>query len=327
MKKISFILPMLFALAACGGGQKAGAVKELRLAHTLPQAHPIHQAYLQFADMVATNSKGKYKVTVYADAQLGDQRSAMQLAQSGGLEFVHMNIAILEGFDPTFSLLTLPYIFKNYEHYKKVMDDPKIRDMYALLLPKGFLPLTYLEGGSRSFYNKSRAIKTPADMKGLKIRVQESPIQIEMIKRFGGSPVAMVPSEIYTALQQGVIDGAENNYPTYTSQKHLEVAKYWSASDHSRLSDILSISGPFWQNLSDEDKKMFIDTAVETTKVFAKMWADGEAASLKEMQAAGTKFNDVDQNAFRNLVLSMHDEYGAKNAENKKWLDFVRSLE
>ena len=327
-KKILVLMPLLLLVVSCGDKKEtAGGVTEIKLAHTLPQSHPIHEAYNRFAELVAENTKGKYNVIVYADALLGDQRSTIQLAQSGGLELVHMNVAILEGFDPIFTLLNLPYIFKDYDHFTRVMTDPKIRDMYALLKPKKFMPITYLEGGARSFYVKTRAINTPADLKGLKIRVQESVAHIEMIKKLGGSAVAMVPSEIYTALQQGVIDGAENNSPTFVSQKHSEVAKFYSLSEHMRLSDILSVGVPFWDGLTEEEQGQFLASAAQMTEEFADVWAKGEKAADAELKALDVKFNTVNQEEFRNLVLPMHEAYGAENAENKKWLDWIRSLE
>ncbi|MGL4677624.1 MAG: TRAP transporter substrate-binding protein [Brevinema sp.] len=323
MKKILFVGFFFLLSAACQQSQS----NILRLAHTLPQSHPIHQAYTRFAELVAENSDNKYSVIIYSDAQLGDQRSAIQLSQSGGLEFVHMNIAVLEGFDPIFSLLNLPYIFSDYDHYIRVMTHPQIREMYALLTPKGFIPLTYLEGGARNFYLKSKAINVPADLRGLKIRIQESPTHIEMIERMGGSPVAMIPSEIYTALQQGVIDGAENNTPTYYSQRHSEIAKFYSLTEHMRLSDILSVGAPFWAKLSEEEKIWFENAATTMSAEFAEIWTKGEAEATAKLLKEKVIINDVDRTLFRNLVLPMHEKYATQGAEYKKWLDFVRSLE
>ncbi len=323
MKKI-LLLTALFAVASCG---ESGQRSELRLAHTLPSAHPINDAYLRFAELVNEKSDGKYNIIVYSDSQLGDQRAAIQLAQSGGLEFVHMNVATLENFDDTFTLLNLPFIFTDYDHYTRVMTDPKIREMYALLEPKGFIPLTYLEGGARSMYIKDKAIKTPADMTGLKVRVQESPAHIEMIQRLGGSPVAMAPSEIYTALQQGVIDGAENNSPTYYSQRHSEVAKDYSMTEHMRLSDILSTGSPFWAGLSDEDKAMFQEAAAIMSAEFADVWAAGEAKADQDLQGDNVVVHQVNNpEEFRALVLPMHEAFAQRGPEHRKWLEFVYSL-
>jgi len=327
MRKISISIFLVLFIASCGKNGTSNGTKSLRLAHTLPQSHPVHKAYERFAELVAENSTNKYKVIIYSDAQLGDQRSAIQLAQSGGLEFVHMNVAVLEGFDPIFSLLNLPYIFKDYEHYTRVMTDPRIHEMYNLLAPKGFIPLTYLEGGARSIYLKNKSITSPSDLKGLKIRVQESPTHIEMIKKFGGSPVAMVPSEVYTALQQGVIDGAENNSPTYFSQRHSEIAKNYSLTEHLRLSDILSTGAPFWTSLSDKEKVWFTKAANQVSTEFSDMWAIDETQSDMDLAKEGVKTNVVNQEEFRKLVLPMHEEYGSKGSEQMKWLNFVRSLE
>lgn len=320
-----FVIVMSCSKESSDGG--ASEVKEIRLAHTLPQNHPIHKAYVKFAELVTEYTGGKYEVVIYADGQLGNQTAAIQLAQSGGLELVHMNAAILEGFEPIFTLINLPYIFKDYEHYTRVMTDPKIRELYEVLRPKGFIPIAYLEGGARSMYNKTRPIVAPADMEGLKIRVQESATHIEMIDLLGGSAVAMSPGEIYTALQQNVIDGAENNSPTFESQKHYEVTKYYSLTEHMRLSDFLAIGVTFWDSLTEEEQGQFLKAASEMSLEFAPMWNEGETASDTILKDGGVIYNDVDQEAFRALVMPMHEEYASQSPENAQWLEWVRSLE
>ena len=322
-----FVFAVIMSCSKGSESVDAGEVKEIRLAHTLPQNHPVHQAYIKFSELVKEYTGGKYEIVIYPDAQLGNQTAAIQLTQSGGLEFVHMNAAILEGFEPIFTLINLPYIFKDYDHYTRVMTDPKIRELYEVLRSKNFIPIAHLEGGARSMYNKTRPIVTPADMKGLKIRVQESATHIEMIDLLGGSAVAMSPSEIYTALQQNVIDGAENNSPTFESQKHYEVTKYYSLTEHMRLSDFLAVGVPFWDTLTEEEQEQFLQAASEVSAEFSPVWNEGVATSDKILKDAGVTYNDVDQEAFRALVIPMHEEYGSKSPENAQWLEWVRSLE
>lgn len=322
------VIAMTMLLTACGGGQKAGKSQVLKLSHNHADGYPVDRAYKKFAELVAQKSGGRYTVEIYPSAQLGDQRASLELAQSGVLHFAHINTAVLEGFDSIYGVLNLPYIFKDYAHYRAVMDSPKVRQIFEDTLPKGFVPVIYLEGGARSFYTKDKPINTPDDLRGLKIRVQDSPTSIEMVRLLGGTPVAMNFSEVYTALQQGVIDGAENNAPSLITTGHAEVAKNFSLNNHMRLSDILVVGGDFWKSISEEDRAMFRESANETIEFFAGVWDADEKLAFKEAEEKyNVKITHPNTELFRAKVFPMHEAMAKKDPRFKELIDYIKTLE
>ncbi|MGL4563639.1 MAG: TRAP transporter substrate-binding protein [Brevinema sp.] len=329
MKKIMILSIGLLVFTSCGQKDSSGTKTQiLKLAHNHSNGYPVDIAYKKFAELVNQKSSGRYTIEVYPDAQLGNSVQVVELAQSGVVQFAHINSAALESFDEIYAVFNLPYIFKDYEHFRKVMDSQYVRDVFATTIPKGFMPFIYLEGGARSFYTKNKAINSPQDLKGLKIRVQESPTSIEMIKLLGGTPVVLSFGEVYTSLQQGVIDGAENNAPSLVQTGHAEVAKQFSLNEHLRLADFLVVSSLFWNQLSEEDKTLFSNAAQETIEFFADVWKKSEQEAFdraeKEFKVTITK---VDTEPFKKLVLPMHEAFAKKNPQYKKLIDHIRSLE
>ncbi len=332
-KNITLLIVTLVLIGACGKNEKSTdtantKTQVLKLSHNHATGYPVDLAYQKFAELVKSNSAGRYEIEIYPSAQLGESKASVELAQSGVLQFGHINSAALEGFDNIYSILNLPYVFKDYEHYKRVMDSTEVRDIFEASSNQGFITLIYLEGGARSFYTKNKAITTPADLAGMKIRVQDSPTHIQMIQRLGGTPVTLNFSEVYTGLQQGVIDGAENNTPSLVQTGHGEVAKYFSLNEHLRLSDFLVVGAPFWNKLSEEDKDMFRKSANETIAYFSTVWNDAEMDALTQAKEKyNIKITEVNTKPFRDLVLPLQDEIAAKDPKFKKLLDHIRSLE
>ena len=328
LKKVLLASVLSLGLILFIGCKGKGDSSVLKLSHNHATGYPVDVAYKKFAEIIEQKSEGKYKIQIYPSAQLGDQKASLELAKSGVIQFAHINTAVLEGFDQIYSILNLPYIYKDYEHYRRVMDSDKMTEIFESTLDKGFISLIYIEGGARSIYTKPRGINTPADLRGLKIRVQDSPTAIEMVQLLGGTPVTLNFSEVYTSLQQGVIDGAENNMPSYVETAHCEVAKYFSLTEHTRLSDILAIGAPFWNSLTDEEKQMFRDAAKETEDFFAGLWAESEN---KSTERAINEYNSTivksDINLFRNLMKPMHDNWANRETRFKELIDFIKNLE
>ncbi|MGL4367668.1 MAG: TRAP transporter substrate-binding protein [Brevinemataceae bacterium] len=330
MKKLAVLLlcSVVLSFSACGkknsqASKNAGA-QVLKLSHNHSPDFPVDLAYKKFASLVEEKSDGRFKIEIYPSAQLGNSLSALELVQTGVITFAHINSAALESFDKIYSVFNLPYIFRDYDHFRRVMDSEKVEEIFESTLDKGFRPILYLEGGARSFYTKSKPILKPADLKGLKIRVQESPTSIEMITLLGASPVVLSFGEVYTSIQQGVIDGAENNIPSIVQTGHAEVAKYISLTEHLRLSDILTVNSGFWQELNDTDKDMFRSAARETINYFTSVWDEAEKAALKAaVEKYNVKINSVDQTPFRTLVLPMHNKVGQQDPRAKELLDYI----
>lgn len=329
MKKVNIIIFILLAVVSCSNGSKNEQSKILRFAHPFAESHPVFSVYQNMADLIGERTKNEYKIEVYGNATLGEQRATMELVQSGALDIASVYAGNIETVQSTYEIISTPYIFKDFEHYYKCLTSEMFRDkLYMASYDKGFVALTHIEAGARSFYNRVRPIEKPSDLHGLKIRVTESPTPIEMATLLGASPVALPYGEVYTALQQGLIDGAENNPTALVSVRHGEVAKYYSLTEHSRVPDIIIISSKIWDSLSDENKQIFESTAREVSSNYNAIY---ESAIQKELEIAknemGVMVNEVNQAPFRELVLPLHKKLKEKSLELKELVSYVKSLE
>jgi tripartite ATP-independent transporter DctP family solute receptor len=259
------------------------------LAHSLPQSHPVHKGILTFQKALEKRSGGKLKIKIFPDGQLGSERETLELLQIGSVAITKVSAATLSNFVPEYNVLSIPYLFRDKEHYLKVLEG----DIGKLLLEKGskfwLRGLCFYDAGSRSFYTKSKPIRTPEDLKGLKIRVMNSQNSINMVNALGGSATPMAFGELYTAIQQGVVDGAENNPPSFVSSNHYEVSKYYTLDEHSSIPDVLIISTKYWNKLSEQEKKWIQEAVKESVIAQKKFWAASVEASMKKLQEAGVK--------------------------------------
>ena len=333
MKKIVSIVlasALALSLAACGGSAAsgtpsaadgsnssatAGEKMELKLAHNLAEDHPLHIAIQQFADDVAAGTDGNITIKVFPNGMLGTEREVMEQVKNGALDMTRVGAASLENFSEVFSAFTVPYIFDDEEHFYKVMDGPVAEKIYSATEDQGFIGLTYYDGGARSFYTKDTPINSPADLKGLKIRVMENPSSIRMMELFQASATPMAYGDIYTALQQGVLDGAENNPTALTLGKHGEVAKYYSFDEHTRIPDFLVISTSTWNKIPDEYKTVIKEAAAKSTEAHKVMWKESVDSAIKEAgEKYGVEFVYPDKKAFQDAVQPMYEELKSKPA-------------
>lgn len=301
MKKIVFIVLCMF-LFSC---KKESNAKSIKLAHSLSVNHPVHEAMVFLAEKVAENSKGKLIIDIYPSSQLGSERQCLELLQIGSLGMTKVSSAVMENFSPQLKIFGYPYLFKDNAHRFGVYDG-EIGQKLLIDGEKYWLRgLTYFDAGNRSFYTKTKAINQPEDLQGMKIRVMQSPTAIEMVQNFGGSPTPISWGELYTALQQGVVDGAENNLPSFYASKHYEVCKYFSIDEHSSVPDILVIGTVAWNNLSEEEKKWLTDAVKEATVYQRKLWKKAENIALVEIEKAGVAVNRPDKSNFEKKSESM----------------------
>lgn len=303
---LAFTAILLLALPSC---QEARKTKEIKLAHSLEMSHPVHIAMEYLAKRVAEKSGGKLTVKIYPNSQLGSERESVELLQIGSIGMTKVSTAVMESFSPNFKVFSLPYIFKDKSHYYKVLDGKIGEDMLKEGEKYWLRGLTYYDAGSRSFYVSGKAINTPADLKGLKIRVQASNTAINMVKAFGGAATPISSGEIYTALQQGVVDGAENNSPTFFLSRHYEVAKHYSLNEHTMVPDILLISTVVWDKLSPEEKKWLQEAADESAVVQRQLWQEAEQEALAAVKVAGVEVNIPDKAPFAKMVEPLYESY------------------
>jgi tripartite ATP-independent transporter DctP family solute receptor len=294
---------LVLALAAGCGRQGEGRV--LKLAHGLDQQHSVHKGMVFFGERLAEKSGGAIRVEVYASGQLGSERECLELVQLGGLAMTKVSGSVLEGFAPEFKVFGLPYLFRDEAHRDAVLDGPIGREVLVAPQSKFLRGLCYYDSGSRSFYTQ-KPIRTPADLRGLKIRVQESPMAFALIRAFGASATPIAFGELYTALQQGVVDGAENNPPTFYLSRHYEVCKFYSLDEHTIVPDVLVIGTHVWNSLTPQQQKWVQEAADESAVHQRKLWTLSTADSLAAVAKAGVEIIRPDKAAFRAAVADLH---------------------
>jgi tripartite ATP-independent transporter DctP family solute receptor len=304
------------------GGVKAKVV--LKLAHSLDVTHPVHKAMEYMAEKVKEKSGGQMQIQIFPSEQLGTEKENIESLQLGYLAMTKTSTAVMEGFVPRMKIFGIPYLFRDSEHYWKVLNGPIGKELLLAGQSKGLRGLCYYDAGARSFYAK-KEIDSPADLVGLKIRVMNSAMCIEMIKAMGGSPTPIPWGELYTALEQGVVDAAENNPPSYRTSRHYEVCKFYTLDEHARLPDILMISVKVWNGLSPEFQQILQEAVDESVEYQRKIWAEAEKEDLKIVEDAGVKVIYPDKKPFEESVQSMWDAYkGTEIGELMKQIQEVK---
>ncbi|HEX7025832.1 MAG TPA: TRAP transporter substrate-binding protein [Gammaproteobacteria bacterium] len=303
-----FSLLLVPALLATGCASKSD-VEVLKLAHALDTTHPVHKGMVYMAERLEELSGGKMRIDIYANGQLGNERELIELLQIGSLAMTKVSASPLESFVPEIQIFGIPYVFRDEEHFWKVLNGEIGKQL--LDGPKAFKlkGLGYYDAGSRSFYTTKIPVHTPADLKGLKIRVQESRTAMAMVQALGGAATPISWGELYTALQQGVVDGAENNPPSlYISRQH-EVSKYYSLDEHTAVPDVLIISLRVWESLTPQQQQ-WLQTAVDESVLYQrKLWAEFSAESLKAIEDSGVTIIYPDKAPFRAAVAEFHRTY------------------
>lgn len=284
----------------------------MRLAEVHPEGYPTTMAAREFARLVEERTEGRYKIEVYPGGQLGDEKSVTEQIQFGAIDFGRLSLSPITEFEKSLNALMLPYIYRDKQHMFNVVDGPIGDELLEKLEGNGLVGLAWYDAGARSFYNSIREINTPDDMKGLKIRVQETKLMMDLISALGASPVSLAYGDVYSALQTGVIDGAENNFPSYYSTHHFEVAKYLTLDEHTRVPELILTSTMVMDKLSDEDKTIFKEAARESAEFERIEWEKYELESEEKVKEAGCTITYLDSNAeFQEKVQSLYDEFGA----------------
>ncbi len=306
MKRLLLLVVFCSGLLGCHSQSR---VRELKLAHVLDPTHPVHLGMVYMAERVYEKSGGRMRVDIYPSGQLGQERDLIELLQIGSLAMTKVSTAPLEAFVPEMKIFGLPYVFRDDEHRWKVLNG-EIGKKLLLAGEKFFLRgMCYYDAGSRSFYTKNVPIYSPADLKGLKIRVMNSPTSFAMVQALGGSATPIPWGELYTALQQGVVDGAENNPPSFYLSRHYEVCKYYSLDEHTSIPDIVLMSTVVWQSLSPQEQQWLQEAIDESVEYQKKLWQESSDHALQEVQKAGVQVVYPDKRPFQQAVQEMHASY------------------
>ena len=304
-----FSLVLILSLVLVTGCEQQSDVKVLKMAHGLDTSHPVHKAMSHMAERLATLSGGAMTIDIYPNAQLGGERELVELLQIGSIALTKVSASPMESFVPEYKIFSIPYAFRDYGHFRRVLNS----ELGEQLLLSGesvrLRGLGFYDAGSRSFYTTDKPIRSPADLQGSKIRVQNSNTSVEMVRALGGAATPIPWAELYTALQQGVVDGAENNPPSYYLSKQYEVAPYFSLDEHTFVPDVLLVSQPVWQQLTDQQRQWLQQAADDSVAFQIELWRAATEEALTALAAEGVTIIRPDKGPFREAVAGMHADY------------------
>ncbi len=326
MAKLKIVLTVLlvssFLLSGCS--KKKSEKHVLKLAHSLSTKHPVHKALEYMSKEVYEKSEGKLKIDVYPGGQLGSERECIEQLQLGALAMTKTSTGPLESFVPEVKVLGLPYIFRDKTHKDKILKGKIGKELLAAGEKVGLKGLCFYDAGARSFYTTNNAIRTPEDLEGMKIRVQQSHIAMKMIEAMGASPTPIDWGELYTSLQQGVVDGAENNPPSFYESNHYQICKYYTLDEHTQPPDMVLISTAVWNKLSPELQQALNDAVAESVPYYEELWNKRVAESLAKVREAGVEVIIPDKEPFIEAVKSMYGEFKGTNVG--KLADRIRAV-
>ena len=316
----------LFLLFVAGGLLTACSRHDdtvvLKLAHVLDTGHSVHHGMVHMAERLEYYSDGRMRIDIYPSGQLGAERDTVELVQIGSLAMTKVSAAPLEAFVPAMQVFSIPYVFRDREHLFKALDSEVGKELLRSTEVARLRGMGYYDSGSRSFYMTDTKVETPEDIKGKKIRVMKSQTAVKMIDALGGGATPISWGELYTALQQGVVDGAENNPPSFFLSGHYEVCKYYALNEHTSVPDMLLMSSRIWNSL-DEQQQEWLQKAVDDSVVYQReLWRISTEEALAAVQAAGVIVTYPDKQPFMDAVEAMKATY-----DGTKTGTFLRAIE
>ena len=297
----------LAAMAAGCSRRLGGGV--LTATDTHVRDYPTVQAVIRFGELVEEATGGRLSLRMYAGGQLGNERDTLEITTFGGLDFNRVNLAPLNSIEPLTRVAALPFLFTSTEHMRGTLDGPIGEEILASLEPHGLIGLCFYDSGARSFYNTRGPITSPDDMRGLKLRVPGSDLYIAMVQSLGADAVPMPLDEVYQSLAQGVIDGAENNWPSFESGRHFEVARYYSLTRHLLAPEVFVMSKRRWDTLSQEDRAIIRQAAKQSVPYMRELWDAQVAKSKAIIMGSGVEVNEIDPAPFAQRMRGMWDEF------------------
>lgn len=315
---LSVVLGTSLVLAGCGGKKEAAQADtqkpkySFRLAEAHPSDYPTTLGDKKFAELVNERSKGRIQIKVFSDAQLGDEKSVIQQIQMGSIEFTRISTGTLAEFNKQFGVFSLPFIFDNDDHEWRFLDSAYGKQMLANLEKSKMMGLAYYSSGSRSFYTKN-PVKSPEDLKGMKIRVIQNAINVDLMRAFGASATPMAYGEVFSALQTGVIDGAENNPPSYLTANHHQAVKNYILDSHQRVPEVLMVSKTAWDKLSEEDRSLIKQAALDSVPFQKDTWNKFETDALNKLKQNGVMVTEVkDNKPWKEAAKAVIEKYGTE---------------
>jgi len=299
---------LLAASVAVALAAAAGAT-EFRSSEAHPDDYPTTLAVKQMSETLKKLTNGKHSINVFSGGKLGSEKDSIEQTKIGAIAMTRVNVAPMNNICAATMVPTMPFLFRSPEHMRKVLDGPIGEEILKACEAQGFIGLAFYDSGSRSIYSVKKQVKSLADVKGMKIRVQQSDLWVALLEAMGANATPMPYGEVYTALKTGLVDAAENNYPSYESSRHYEVAKFYAKTEHSMAPEILLFSKKVWDTLSADDQKAIRQAAKESVPYMRKLWDEREAKSLAAVKAGGATVTEVDKASFQAAMKPVYDKF------------------
>lgn len=282
----------------------------LRSSDTHPDGYPTVEAVKHMGKLLEERTNGRLGIEVFHSAQLGQEKDTIEQTQFGVIDMNRVSLGPFNNIIEETQIPSLPYIFRSVEHMHKVMDGPVGEEILAAFADHDLIGLAFYDGGSRSFYNSQKPIASMDDLSGMKFRVMQSDLFVDMVSALGANATPMPYGEVYSSIQTGVIDGAENNWPSFESSGHFEVAKYYTLDQHLIVPEVLVMSKKSWEKLSAEDQAIVRQAAKDSVPHMRKLWAEREAASEAKVREAGVEIiTDIDKTPFIEAMKPVYEKY------------------
>ena len=281
--------------------------REFRAADTQSEDYPTVEALRYMSRLIAEHSASRHQIRVFHSRQLGEEKETIEQTRVGAIDLNRTNVALIGTFVPAMNVLAMPFLFRSIEHMQKVLDGPIGTAILDSFEPFGLVGLTFYDSGARSIYNSVRPVRSVADMKGLRLRVQQSELMSDMIKALGADPIELPYGQVRTGLATKLLDGAENNWPSYVTTDHYKYAGYYTLTEHTMSPEVLVMSQKAWESLSADDRKIFREAAIESSHFMREKWKDLEERSRRQAESAGvTIITDFDRKPFEAVMAGIY---------------------
>jgi tripartite ATP-independent transporter DctP family solute receptor len=306
---------------------EGGEAREFRAADNQAEDYPTVQALMYMAQIVEEKTGGRHHIRVFHSRQLGEEKETIEQTRIGAIDLDRTNVAPIGSFVPAANVLTLPFLFRSFDHLHNVLDGSLGTEILAGFERHGFVGLTFYDSGARSIYNSVRPVRTLADMHGLRIRVQQSGLMFNMMKALGAEPIELPYGQVMTGLSTRLIDGAENNWPSYVTTNHYKLAPYYTLTEHTMGPEVLVMSLRAWESLSPEDQAIFRDAAGKSSIFMRQLWSGLEERSRQQARAAGnTIVASFDRKPFEDAMGAIFATEAA-DAESQRLIERIRQVQ
>jgi tripartite ATP-independent transporter DctP family solute receptor len=319
---------LAWAVAATLGAAFPAAARDFRAADTQAENYPTVQALAYMDRLVTERTGGRHRIRIFHSRQLGEEKETIEQTRVGAIDLNRTNVAPLGSFIPEANVLALPFLFRSIEHLHKILDGPVGDEILKSFEPHGFVGLTFYDSGARSLYNAVRPVRTIADLKGLRIRVQQSEVMVDMIRALGAEPIELPYGQVLTGLSTKLIDGAENNWPSYVSTDHYSAARYYTLTEHTMGPEVLVMSQRAWESLSAEEQAIFRQAARESSRFMREQWKAWEERARAQAEKAGNVVvGDFDKQPFQAAMAGVYDKALAGKPELRELVERIRQTQ